>query len=656
MVRSAELDDLYAIAVPTSSAISPDGSRVAYAVKRAERTTDSEPSTLWIAPTDGLSPARRLTDGETDYAPQFSPDGLRVAFLRLVDSLPQLHEVAIGSGRVRTLTSSDRLPKGAGLPRYSPDGESIAFSARVDPAGPDAPADAPLVSDLLDDKADGRGRVGRVRRQLFVLDLHDLGIRRLTEGVGDVGTPSWSPDGSMLAFSAASEPDSDLTLVRTAQYLRIDSSGSPVPLRASASIAGPLVWTAAGDALVAVVSGKYHVGPQTLMLRTLDPDEPGIILTADLDRNVMPGESAGSAGSLALTADGTGIVFCLRDRGWTHLHRIGIDGGESTPLVAEENQVITGLSVASEAPLASFVLTTAGSFGEIAIADLDSGEVRVISRLTEESLPDVELLTPEQRTFEISDGVAVHGWLLRSTGTAAGPLLLDIHGGPHNAWSGTATTRNLHHQLLAQRGWSILMLNPRGSDGYGQEFLESVIGGWGSADMADFLEPIDQLVAEGIADPRRLAVTGYSYGGFSVCHLTSHDDRFAAAIAGGLICDFASMLGGSDLGLFFIEDQYLAHPVNDLERLLELSPVSRVGQVSTPTLVLHGEADQRCPVNQGERWFASLRTLRVPTRLVVYPGESHLFLNDGRPSHRLDYTTRLVDWLDRYVPDASDAG
>lgn len=657
MFRPAALEDLYAIAVPTSSSISPDGSRVVYAVKSINRTSDSEISTLWIASTDGLSPACRLTDGEYDYAPQLSPDGLRVAFLRQVNSISQLHEIAIGSGEVATLTRADQLPKGAGLPRYSPNGASIAFSARVDQSGRTVSRDAPLVADFLNDKTDGLGRVGGVRRQLFVLDLENHGLRCLTEGDGDTGTPTWSPDGSKLAFSAATEPDSDLTLMRTAHYVQVDSSldSAPVALRETASVNGPIIWTAAGDALISVVNAKYHIGPQALLLRSLEPDEPGVLLTADLDRNVMPGESSGSAGSLSLTPDGGSIVFCLREHGWTHLHRVAVEGGASIPLVAEDNQVITGLSVASGVPWASFVLTDQHSFGEIAIVDLDTGVVRTISRLTEESLPDVELLAADQRTFEISDGVAVHGWILRkkSSTTTPGPLLLDIHGGPHNAWNGVAMVRNLHHQLLAHRGWSILTLNPRGSDGYGQEFLKSVIGGWGSADMADFLEPIDQLVAEGIADPQRLAVTGYSYGGFSVCYLTSHDDRFAAAIAGGLICDFTSMLGGSDLGLFFIRDQYLAHPLNDLQRLLEMSPISQVSKVNTPTLVLHGEVDQRCPVNQGERWFASLRTLRVPTRLVVYPGESHLFLDDGRPSHRLDYSTRLIEWLDQYVPDTS---
>lgn len=654
-LRPAELDDLYVIPVPISTSMSPDGSSVLYVSKRADRATDTDLSTLWIASTDGASPPRRLTDGEGDYAPQFSPDGERVTFLRPVDAVPQVHQVTVASGEVTVLTRSDRLPKGAGIPVYNPNGTRIAFSAAVDRSGRAFSASAPLVANRLNDKADGRGRIGAVRRHLFVIELADQGLRRLTDGEWDASTPAWSPDGSKLAFFAATERDSDLTLLTTAQYVTVDATDAePVLLQSKLSITGPLIWTATGDAVIAVASSKPHVGPEVLLLQPLDTSKPEILLTAGLDRNVMTGASSSAAGSLALTPAGDAVLFCPRERGWSHLHSIGLTGGPSTPLVADDNQVITGLSVASRAALASFVLTDQKSFGEVMTIDLDTGTVRAITDLTRAAIPDVELLAAEQRNFEISDGTVVHGWLLRKGDSPRpGPLLLDIHGGPHNAWNGTAVTRNLHHQVLAQRGWSILTLNPRGSDGYGQEFLQSVIGGWGSTDMSDFLESLDQLVAEGVADRDRLAVTGYSYGGFSVCHLTSHDNRFAAAVAGGLICDFASLMGGSDLGLFFIEDQYLAHPVDDQQRLLEMSPISQVHNVSTPTLVLHGEDDQRCPVNQGERWFATLRTRRVPTRLVVYPGESHLFLNTGLPSHRLDYNSRLIDWIEHYVPDAS---
>ena len=217
------------------------------------------------------------------------------------------------------------------------------------------------------------------------------------------------------------------------------------------------------------------------------------------------------------------------------------------------------------------------------------------------------------------------------------PLLLDIHGGPHNAWNGAADDWHLYHQELVARGWTVLLLNPRGSDGYGSDFYAGALGAWGEADAKDFLEPIDQLVAEGIADPERLAVTGYSYGGFMTCYLTSRDDRFAAAVAGGVVSDLVSMCGTSDVGL-------LPRPSsssgelwwNARDRYEQMSPLARVDAVDTPTLVYHGAADVRCPVGQAQQWHAALRGRGVPTRLVLYPDASHLFVLDGRPSHRTD--------------------
>ena len=179
---------------------------------------------------------------------------------------------------------------------------------------------------------------------------------------------------------------------------------------------------------------------------------------------------------------------------------------------------------------------------------------------------------------------------------------------------------HLYHEELAARGWAVLLLNPRGSDGYGEDFFEAVLAGWGVADAKDFLEPLDRLVEEGIADPDRLAVTGYSYGGYMTCYLTSRDDRFAAAVAGGVVSDVVSMAGTADLGHLLGTLELGAPPWEARDRYEAMSPLARVEHVSTPTLVYHGAADLRCPVGQAQQWYAALRGRGVPTRLVLYPG------------------------------------
>ena len=265
------------------------------------------------------------------------------------------------------------------------------------------------------------------------------------------------------------------------------------------------------------------------------------------------------------------------------------------------------------------------------------------------SLGDVELYLREPRQFTISDGRCVEGWLIRDPGTAGpGPLLLDIHGGPHNAWNGAADPAHVYHQVLAARGWTVLLLNPRASDGYGEAFYTAAVGAWGVADARDFLEPLEELIAEGTADPARLAVTGYSYGGYMTCYLTSRDSRFAAAVAGGAVCDLTSMAGTSDAARELSDWEWGA----DSPRGRDFSasdPITRVADVTTPTLLLHGDADIRCPVGQAEEWHVALRELGVDTQLVRYPGASHLFILDGMPSHRIDYNQRVVDWVEQYA-------
>jgi CubicO group peptidase (beta-lactamase class C family) len=197
----------------------------------------------------------------------------------------------------------------------------------------------------------------------------------------------------------------------------------------------------------------------------------------------------------------------------------------------------------------------------------------------------------------------------------------------------------------------VLLLNPRGSDGYGSAFYNAALRAWGEADARDLLEPLDQLVAEGVADPGRLAVTGYSYGGYMTCYLTSRDDRFAAAVAGGVVSDLVSMSGTSDTAHVLSEHELGGPWWDSRDHYEAMTPLARIESVKTPTLIYHGAADVRCPVGQAQQWHTALRERGVPTRLVLYPDAAHLFVLDGRPSHRADFNRRVIDWVEQYAGD-----
>lgn len=651
MTRRLRISDLAKIAVPEQPAISPDGSRVAYVLRTQDIEADRPDTSLWQVGTDGSEPVR-LTQGPADSTPVWSPDGSRLAFLRATDGPAQVWLLPASAGEATQLTE---LPLGAGRPTWSPDGSRIAFAAPVDTAasidGSDA-SNLPIVADRVDYQADGAGYLRQMRSHLHVVDLSDKSCQQVTEGNWHAGEPDWSPDGTHLAFTAGMADDADLNLVVPVH--QVDVSGTwatPRLVGFADGVAGLATWTADGSELLVIGSDTGPTGQAGLFRLPVGgaesvPAAELLNLAGPLDRNVMAGGPAYPGATPQLVDDGRTVLFCVRDRGCTHLYRAGIESGEPELVLGGADQVVSGASAAGGT--VATVLATGTSLGEIVTVDLATGEHTVRTEHGAD-LSDVRWFARESRDFTISDGTVVQGWLMRDPEQSGPrPLLLDVHGGPHNAWNGAADDMHLYHQELVARGWNVLLLNPRASDGYGAEFLTATVGAWGTGDAADFLEPLDTLVAEGIADRDHLAVSGYSYGGFMTCYLTSRDDRFAAAVAGGVCADLNSLAGTSDAGHLLAAYELDAPTRHPSAQLDEMSPFSKVTDVTTPTLVVQGAADIRCPIGQAQQWFSALREQGVPTKLVLYPGGWHLFPVNGRPSHRLDFNERIVDWLEQY--------
>ncbi|MEV1170772.1 S9 family peptidase [Nonomuraea sp. NPDC049784] len=625
------LDDLYRLATPSDPQVRPDGGAVAYTLTTAVRDSDENRTEIWLA-APGAEPRRLAAGSEA----RWSPDGRTLAFLRPVDGRPQIHLLPMDGGEPAPVTSAKL---GAGAPVWSPDGSRIAFAALVgtgeDGGMPDP--NAPVVTGRLDHKADGAGLLRGLTRHLFVTDVATGETVQVTQGDFHAGEPSWSPDGLRLAFAAAMDADRDLEPGGAAYAVDAAKGGVPERLTDPGLICGGVWWL--GDRLVAEGLKGTVVGHARLF--ALGPGGWTEVETA-LDRNVMTGAPGYPGGIPALL--GEDLLFCARDGGSTHLYRVS-DGAPGERLVPGEVN-ISGISTAAGA--VAYVAATQHSAGDVYLMTPDtkkvtSGEMSDISRLTDYGLDDVELFTARRRTFTAPDGTQVEGFVLRDeTAQTPGPLLLDVHGGPHNAWSPVFDGIHLYHQLLAARGWTVLTVNPRASDGYGEDFYTASIGAWGLADAQDLLTPIDALIADGVADPDRLAVTGYSYGGYMSCWLSATTGKFKAAIPGGCVSDLTSLSGTSDLGHLMKVHEYAGD-------LAAQSPITHVADVTAPTLILHGEDDDRCPIGQAEQWFTALRERRVPVELVRYPGASHLFILSGRPSHRYDYNERIIAWLEQWV-------
>lgn len=640
-MRRLEAEDLWLIPRAADPQRSPDGRHVAFVLTTPDRNADEDRSRIWLLDVASGS-ARPFTTGPDDSAPRWSPDGGSLAFTaKRHDDEAQLWVISMQGGEARRLTDLD-----AGVSTelaWSPDSQLIAVVAPVtDDGGPGA---SPLRTiERMPYKMDGLGRLpAGFGMQLFVVRADGEERLQLTEGELFVSSPAWSPGGDRLAFVAsggdwAREPVAPVYVVPA-------DGGETIRVSQDDRWHSAVSWSPDGESLLSVGTDMRTVEHARLWLI---PSGGGVPreLAPGFDRNVMVGSVAYPGAPPAYTPDGGRVVFCARDGGCTHLYEVDARGGLPRKVLGDEHEVVTGMSLGPGG--IAVVVATPTTTGEIETVELDGSRREQLTSIFSDALPEIDLFVPESRTFTSPDGTQIQAWLLRGGGTASAPLLLDVHGGPHNAWSPAFDGCHLYQQALAAQGWNVLMVNPRGSDGFGEDFYTAAVGNWGLADEQDFLSAVDALVDDGIADPSRLAVGGYSYGGYMTCWLTGRTDRFATAVAGGVVSNLHSLYGTSAIGVI-VEPEFGATPYGAPERLLERSPITHVGDVTTPTLILHGAADQDASVEQAEQWFAALYAQGTPVQMVLYPEGGHDFILSGPPTHRIDFNRRFAEWVVRHI-------
>ena len=659
--RAVRLEDLAAIKTVAAVQLSPDGAHVAYTLTEIVLDEDRYRSTIWIGPADGGTP-RQLTQGpRRDFAPRWSPDGKTLAFLSDRDGdPPQLYLIAADGGEARKVTALDH---GAGRAVWSPDGDRIAFSARVPRESPPADKEArarwkrrPRVVTRAHYKADGSGYIFDAFAHLFVLMVPvDAAARgeavQITSGDQDDMSPAWSPDGSRLAFSRSRGGIADYQLFD----LWVAGADGRGARRLTTEIGRAMspAWSPDGGRIACYGTDEQEPGLGESLHRVwLVPAGGGAArrLTAGYDRGAVilprPTPTPGPVWAL----DGASVTFVAADAGNEHVVRADAETGAVRVVVGGERQVAFADPVAAAARIA-FIATDPHVPGDVYVCRWDGAEERRLTRVNEWLLAELALPRVERRTFPATNGESVEGWLVRPPDAAKPrPLLVDIHGGPHSHQGNAFPLGSFYRYVLASRGWAVLALNPTGSSSYGKAFARGIRGAWGERDLPEQLAAVDALVAEGIADGDRLAVAGYSYGGYMTAWTITHTDRFKAAVVGAPIVNHESAHGTSDIGMWFIPWELEGDIVSRRETYRRLSPVHYVDRVTTPTLILHGEADDRCPIGQGEELFIGLIAAgRAPVEFVRYPGASHLFRTTGRPSHRLDCNRRTVEWLERYT-------
>lgn len=662
-MRAADLDLLVGVSTPT---VHPGGGRAVVAITHPSLAADATVGQLWTIPLGGRAAPKLLTRGFRDTAPQFSPDGRLLAFLRAEPKRPpQLHVVDAAGGEPVAVT--DRK-LGVTEFAWSPDGRSLAFVSRVPEQGRygtvegiDPNGEPARRIDTLKYQANGLGYTVDRHAHIFLVESPDVwsapaptpvpnadgstdpapGVsesRQLTDGPYDDGAVSFSPDGTRIAFVSARHASRDSDLRSNVFTIPVDGGeprdltgphGSFSVVDARFGNGGALFYTAqdVGE------SGRDFVARNTA-LYVIDAE-------GDAPRRLTDPETVDFTESAIAPVGDDAVLLQDRRRGALVLTRVDT-AGESRRLTGDDT-VVGGAGVAGDTIVVAFA--DARTSGDVALVD-DAG----LRRLTDLSAPLRErgIVEPVELTVTGRDGYPVHGWVFVPEGEGPHPVLLNIHGGPFASYTGALFDEA---QVYVAAGYAVVQCNPRGSAGYGQEHGRVIRQRMGTVDLHDVLDFLDGAIAEtpGL-DADRVGIMGGSYGGYLTAWTIAHDHRFAAAIVERGFLDPDYFVGTSDIGSFF-GDEYTG---TDPELMRSQSPQAVVDQVRTPTLVLHSSADLRCPLGQAERYYAALKRRGVETELVIFPGEDHELSRSGRPRHRRERFDVILDWWARHLPSAAN--
>jgi dipeptidyl aminopeptidase/acylaminoacyl peptidase len=633
--------DLYRFRLPEQVALAPDGLKVATTIRWADREADRWRTSLSvldaavpggaIASDDGGS----LDLGLGTHTPCWSPAGGVLAFLSPGRTGQSLRIWDEATGSIRELADGLLAP---GHLAWSPDGLRLAFVAAESEDRGNGRTPRPRVFRECGYKVDGAGLLPPGRRSLFVVNPATGETRRLTSGDGDVHGVSWSPDGTAIAFAwtvqRGMSAGADLWLadVGTEEVSLLWAWGGTLAWSG---------WTPDGEILFC---GQAKPGPcQTGRLCRLDREirAPHDLL-GDFSGRIMA--SGSGIPPAALVLDDGRLLFCARNGGRTWVYSVAVTGGPVIPWLTGDSLVVQALSAAGKK--VALIVASDESAGEVCLADAGVPVPVPVTRLNP-WIDTSSLIRPEEITFTAADDTVLHGYFMcgRPVG-AQGPTLVDIHGGPDNVWRPTLAPHYLYRQVLARRGWNILLLNPRGSDGHGAEYMRAPLGMMGFSEEHDFLSALDQLVGRGLADECNVAVMGASHGGFMANWLIARTDRFAAAISTACVANWTSLYGTSSLGHISVPILLGGTPDQVPERYRECSPLTHLsGRPMAPLLLIHGENDLMNPIGQSEEWFTALRRAESEVEFVRYPSADHLFMYNGFLSHQIDYVQRVVSWL-----------
>jgi len=646
LFRPADVFDLEYASDPE---VAPDGQHVVYVRNSMDVMTDRRRSNLWMVDFHGADHRPLTTGNANDASPRWSPDGTRLAYVSTVDGSAQLYVRWMDTGQTAKVTNLTESPQGL---VWSPDGRWLAFAMRVPetrepmakmPPKPEGAtwAEPPKVIEKLLYRADGGGYLEDGFEQVFVVPADGGAPRQVTRGpFPHGGELAWSPDGKTLYLSANEDWEHQ---PRDSEIYAVDvASGAATRLTdRRGPDSSPTVSPDGGRIAYLGFDDRYQ-GYQVTRLCVMQSDgsDPRV-LTAGFDRDVE---------SPVWAADGSGLFAQVDDEGDSRIVFFPLEG---EPRVVAED--LGGESLGRPYSGGSFSVSPTGRYAytyttperPADVAFGGNGEQSVVTRLNEDLLGHKELARVEQIRFASShDGREIQGWIAKPPGFEAGrkyPLVLEIHGGPFANYGERFAAEV---QLYAAAGYVVLYTNPRGSTSYGEEFGNLIHHAYPGNDYDDLMSGVDAVIARGFVDPEQLFVTGGSGGGVLTAWIVGKTDRFRAAVVAKPVINWTSFALTADMYNFFWRYWFPGYPWDEPQAYFERSPLSLVGNVVTPTMLLTGELDYRTPIAESEQLYQALKLRGVDAAMVRIPGAGHGIA--ARPSQLIAKVAHVLAWFERY--------
>ena len=674
---------LTAVGDPT---LMPDGSRCAYVLSWIDEETSQGRSRIYqvnLADHCSAQEPRAFTRGDSDTHPRYSPDGAFMAFLRADESPEKRRQVWLMSADGGEAAQLTTLTSGAREFSWSPDSTRLAVVADVNPDDQRAlerPVDEPHARGVrrIRYRHDAIGWRGDAHFHLFVVDAKSGEARQITDGDWDDTAPAWSPDGSRIAFISDRSSSRDVTATNEVYVVDVDLPeddwDEPELWSRGLTDTAAVAWSPDGHRLL--VAGGEGDGLMVLWqpyLYIIEEGQPPLRITDDSIRPCLGYPGIYPPLELRWTRGKHGnndrIVFLADAGGETRLYSLDVPDGPDPnrpESLTGGGELLSGVAMDSSTRTIAVVSSTPSQPSDLHLVSSDTCHR---SRLTDHNaswLADHQP-APVEKFCVDTDEYDIECRLYHPPDfdpAVKYPLVLEIHGGPNGAFYDSFVP---WHQVLACAGYLTLAVNPRGSSTYGEDFVNAVLGDWGGEDYRDLMAALDEVCQRDYVDTDRLGVHGYSYGGYMTTWAIGHTTRFRAAVAGAPCIDLWSMYGTSDIATSFGETQWavrlaggmsisrplvdeLAEGVDSLAyRLLQRSPITFAPRVETPVLLLHGEADARCPIGQSEQYFQVMKRLGKEVEMVRFPDCSHGFLRTGHVALRQTYLERMLHWFQHWL-------